>query len=782
MKKIIYILLGLALAAVVAIAALVSLIDPNQFKPQLVEQVRKSTGRELVMEGDIGWRFWPSLGLSLEQVALRNPAGFAEPDLVRFTRGEASVGLLPLLSHKLEIGKVTLSGAHLFIQTKADGSSNLSDLLKASAEPKGEATTSEPVATTPPPASDKQPWQISLQGVELQQASALLQDDRSGTVSRLEQLDLNLGQLAVDQWVPVTLAAKGAQGELAFDLKGSAQLKLAPDASRSELKDVALAGSLSEPTQRLDAFSLKADRLALGEWSSLTLSLQGAQGAADKPTLAGTLEGTLKARLDENRQLLEVSDAVLAAKLGGDALPRPQMQVKLAGFARAELGKQNVTLSNLVMGVDDALLSGNGSVQLGAVPRVEFDLKGEKLDVDGWLGQSAKAAPAAPAAASSGAAAPAGTTAQAAAPAAKALSTAEPDLTALKAVDLAGRLQLGSLRLKGLDLSAVDLQLALAGGQLTLKQFSAGVAGGQVTASGVLDARQQPARYQVHKRVQGVDVRPLLQTLAQTDLLEGKGDLEVEVQGAGLSELALRSRMQGKVNLKLSDGALHGINLAEMIREARATLTGKGADQVKEARKTDFSALTASFRIADGVARSDDIQLFAPALRVKGQGQTALVPETLDFLFLTSVVESSKGQGGKSVDELKDITIPVRIGGHWQAPSYRLDVKELLSNNKLLEEKARKEAERGLKKLLGDKADNEGGEGGGRPVAQGLVQVVTAFRVIAMQSPPRAGSVHCGSLPGKVFKRDAAGVGSKREGCLGRTKMVSLWFYQGADE
>ncbi|GJC06617.1 AsmA family protein [Aeromonas hydrophila] len=716
MKKIIYILLGLALAAVVAIAALVSLIDPNQFKPQLVEQVRKSTGRELVMEGAIGWRFWPSLGLSLEQVALRNPAGFAEPDLVRFTRGEASVGLLPLLSHKLEIGKVTLSGAHLFIQTKADGSTNLSDLLKASAEPKGEATTSEPAATTPPPASDKQPWQISLQGVELQQASALLQDDRNGTVSRLEQLDLNLGQLAVEQWVPVTLAAKGAQGELAFDLKGSAQLKLAPDASRSELKDVALAGSLSEPTQRLDAFSLKADRLALGQWSSLTLSLQGAQGAADKPTLAGTLEGTLKARLDENRQLLEISDAVLAAKLSGDALPRPQMQVKLAGFARAELDKQAVTLSNLVMGVDEALLSGNGSVQLGAVPRVAFDLKGEKLDLDSWLGQPK----AAPVAATSGAAAPAGTKAQTAAPAAKALSTQEPDLTALKAVDLAGRLQLGSLRLKGLDLSAVDLQLALAGGQLTLKQFSAGVAGGQVTASGVLDARQQPARYQVHKRVQGVDVRPLLQTLAQTDLLEGKGDLEVEAQGSGLSEQALRSRMQGKVSLRLSDGALHGINLAEMIREARATLTGKGADQVKEVRKTDFSALTASFRIADGVARSDDIQLFAPALRVKGQGQTALVPETLDFLFLTSVVESSKGQGGKTVDELKDITIPVRIGGHWQAPSYRLDVKALLSNNKLLEEKARKEAERGLKKLLGDKADNEGVKGVADQLLKGL--------------------------------------------------------------
>ncbi|MGE6137145.1 AsmA family protein [Aeromonas rivipollensis] len=716
MKKIIYILLGLALAAVVAIAALVSLIDPNQFKPQLVEQVRKSTGRELVMEGDIGWRFWPSLGLSLEKVQLRNPAGFAEPDLLRFTQGDASVALLPLLSHRLEIGKVTLSGAHLFIQTRADGSSNLSGLVKTSAADKGDGTQSPAGESQPaaPAASEEKPWQISLQGVALVEASALVRDDRSGAVSRLDRLDLDLGQLTPGEWVPVTLAAKGAQGERAFDLKGQAQLKLAREVKASELKDLTLGGSLSEPTQRLDAFSLKADRLALGQWSNLALSLSGAQGAADQPTLAGTLEGTLKARLDQGLQLVEVSDAVLAARLSGDSLPRPQMNLKLAGFARAELDKQTVTLSNLVMGADDALLSGSGAVHLGAVPKVEFDLKGEKLDLDAWLGQAA------PAKTAAAPAAPAKGGDKGAAPAAKALSTMEPDLAALKRVDLAGRLQLGSLRLKGLDLGTVDLQLALAGGQLSLKQFSAAVAGGQVTASGVLDARQQPARYQVHKQVQGVDVRPLLQTLAQNDRLEGKGDLEVQVQGTGLSEQALRSQMQGKLSLRLSDGALHGINLAEMIREARATLTGKGADQVKEARKTDFSALTANFQIANGVARSDDIQLLAPALRVKGQGQSALVPETLDFLFLTSVVESSKGQGGKSVDELKDVTIPVRIGGHWQAPSYRLDVKELLGNNKVLEEKARKEAERGLKKLLGDKADDEQIKGVADQLLKGL--------------------------------------------------------------
>ncbi|ATL91431.1 AsmA family protein [Aeromonas sp. CU5] len=723
MKKIIYIVLGVAVAAVVAIAALVSLIDPNQFKPQLAEQVRNSTGRELVMTGEIGWRFWPSFGLSLEQVALRNPAGFAEPDLVRFEQGEASVALLPLLSHRLEIGKVTLSGAHLFIQTKADGSSNLSGLIKDAAASTATAT-SEPAqpAAAPAAASESQPWQISLQGVALSQASALVQDDRRGTSLRLARLDLDIGQLITGQWVPVTLAAKGSADKLAFDVKGQTQIKLAQEVMASELKDLDLGGSLSAPALRLDNFSIKGDRLALGEWSNLTLALKGAKGEGTQSALAGSLEGTLKGRLDKELKLAELSDVLLTAALEGDALPRPQMKLKLAGFARAELDKQLITLSKLVMSADEALLSGDGTVQLGAVPAITFDLHGDKLDLDSWLAKPTPATTAQPKEAKPAANAPnaAASGNKAATGKSEALSAVEPDLSALKGVDLDGRLQLGSLRLKGLDLGAVDLQVALAKGLLTLKQFSATVAGGQVNANGVLDARQQPATYKVHKQVAGVNIRPLLQILAHSDLLEGKGDLDVQVQGRGLSALALRNQMQGKVTLKLSDGALHGINLPEMIREARATLTGKGAEQVKEARKTDFSALTASFQIADGIARSKDIQLFAPALRVKGEGQTALVPQTLDFLFLTSIVESSKGQGGKDLDELQEITIPVRIGGHWQAPSYQLDVKALLSNNKLLEEKARKEAERGLKKLLGDKADNDAVKGVADQLLKGL--------------------------------------------------------------
>ncbi|MGL5326661.1 MAG: AsmA family protein, partial [Aeromonas sp.] len=538
MKKIVLILLGMAVAALLAIVTLISLINPNQFKPQLTEQVRKSTGRELVMAGEIDWRFWPSLGLSLEKVALRNPAGFAEPDLIRFEQGEASVALLPLLSHRLEIGKVTLSGAHLFIQTKADGSSNLSGLIKDAT-----ADASEPIApTTPAPTADSKPWQISLQGVALSQASALVQDDRTGTSLRLDRLDLDMRQLATDQWVPVTLAAKGSADKLAFDVKGQTQIKLAPEVMASELKDLSLSGSLRAPSLQLDSFSIKGDRLALGEWSNLTLALKGAKVEGQQASLAGSLEGTLKGRLDQEIKLAELSDMVLTATLEGDALPRPQMKLKLAGFARAELDKQLITLSKLVMSADEALLSGDGTMQLGAVPAISFDLKGERLDLDQWLAKSAPTTSAQEKESkSAGASNAAASDNRAATGKSEALSPVEPDLGALKGVDLDGRLQLGNLRLKGLDLGSVDLQVALSKGLLTLKQFKANVAGGLVTAKGKLDARQQPATYTLHKQVAGVNIRPLLQTLAQSDLLEGRGDLDVQVQGRGLSALALRN-------------------------------------------------------------------------------------------------------------------------------------------------------------------------------------------------------------------------------------------------
>lgn len=71
MKKLFISLLGLVVLIVGALLALVLLVNPNQFKPLIVEQAKKQTGLDLVIEGDIGWQFFPSIGFELGKTELK---------------------------------------------------------------------------------------------------------------------------------------------------------------------------------------------------------------------------------------------------------------------------------------------------------------------------------------------------------------------------------------------------------------------------------------------------------------------------------------------------------------------------------------------------------------------------------------------------------------------------------------------------------------------------------------------------------------------------------------
>lgn len=709
MKKLLLIACGLIVAVILGIATLILTIDPNQFKPLLASQVHKSTGRELVIEGPIGWTLWPRFGLTLERAALRNLPGFAEPDLLRVEGATASVAVLPLLTHRLEVGEVRLSGAHLLLQTRPDGSSNL-DALAGSTSAPPHTQSDTPAATSASPKPESANWQIDIEGITLEQASALLLDERSGQRIEIESLNLEIGALAPHSWLPITLELSGRDDAQRFTLQGSAELLPAAEPLASQLRNLELGGSLHSPSLRLDDFRLKAAAFALDKASPLTLNAKGQQAdrafdlqLATTVTLGQTLAGVT----------LQQSD--LKGTLSGQGVPRTPLELGAMGDLKIAFTPFKLDAERLTLQAADLALSGRADITLGTVPHLRFDLQGKTLNLDSWLGSAG--------------AAPAKTTAtpiQSPAPVAAAGKPAtnkgsgEPDLSALKGIELAGSLKLERLEHDTLVLSRPALTLALKGGVLDVQHFSAGVDQGTLQGSGRLDANPAQATYQLNAKATGLQVLPLLQRFAKTDLLSGRANLDLAVNGRGLSAQALRSAIEGKAALKIEDGALHGVNLPEMVREARATLKGQRADYVKESRKTDFSALTADFTLGGGKARSQNIQLFAPALRVHGSGETHLLSEQLDFLFNTSVVGTSKGQGGRDIDALKDVTIPVRIGGNWSQPTYALDIKSLLQGNKVLEDKARKEAERGLNKLLGDKADDPALKGAADKLLKGL--------------------------------------------------------------
>lgn len=135
MKKLSLIVLTVFILVCGSALALVVLVNPNQFKPLLVNQVKAKTGLDLKIDGNIRWQFFPAIGFELGKTELKNPSGFSSVNLFKVDQVEIDISLFGLMEHQLQIGKVRLEGAEVHLETLKNGTSNLDALtLKTSAE------------------------------------------------------------------------------------------------------------------------------------------------------------------------------------------------------------------------------------------------------------------------------------------------------------------------------------------------------------------------------------------------------------------------------------------------------------------------------------------------------------------------------------------------------------------------------------------------------------------------------------------------------------------------
>jgi AsmA protein len=166
----------------------------------------------------------------------------------------------------------------------------------------------------------------------------------------------------------------------------------------------------------------------------------------------------------------------------------------------------------------------------------------------------------------------------------------------------------------------------------------------------------------------------------------------------------MKKALAGTARLQLKDGAIKGFNLAEALRKAKAALGSKSeqaaADQTQ---KTDFSEMSASFTLKNGVARNEDLDVKAPLFRIGGRGDIDVGNSRLDYTTKATVVATSKGQGGADLDKLAGLTVPVHLSGPFDAMKYEVDygaVAADLARSKA-GEKIEKELGSRLKGLLG---------------------------------------------------------------------------------
>ena len=179
----------------------------------------------------------------------------------------------------------------------------------------------------------------------------------------------------------------------------------------------------------------------------------------------------------------------------------------------------------------------------------------------------------------------------------------------------------------------------------------------------------------------GVAMGPLLTDLTGFERLTGTAGINASGEMALSAGDAPLASLDADGDFSIRDGAFQGVNIARLIRAALARIQGEAPPPESQNPSTDFTSLTGSISVRDGVARTDDIAMDSPVLRIRGDGQTDLVEQTIAMSLNVDVVGSLQGQGGRPPEELRGVSIPLRIEGDWADAKIRLDIARVIQES-----------------------------------------------------------------------------------------------------
>ena len=770
-KKLLVAVAVLVVLVVGGLVALATLVDVDRFKPQIEALVKDKLHRTLTIDGKLGLSVFPRIAVELPSTRLSNQAG--DQDAASLASAKVAVALLPLLSGRVEADTIKIDGLKATFERRADGTTNIDDLIGAKKPGAEKAAPAEPNA----PAAGSGPPQFAIGGLELTHAELTYIDRQGGTTAALAPLDLKTGKLAnvvktpIELQVHVTANKPALSGDLA--LKGTADIDLDHGAFGAADLDAKLSGTLSgQPVgatikagklaydtahggasvEKLDAqangtfgtttiesarvqapalaydplrktlaiggldasakgkaadspfdATLTAPKIeasataASGDQVKATVKLGGAQ-KVDASLLVEQLGGSLnqmtigkigiEAHVRQGGRTIDAtlaspatasidSQALALTKLDADIaiddpdLPQKSIKVPLTGLVSVDNSKQAAN-AKLFATVDQSKLDLSAQVHGFAKPHAEFDAEIDKLDLDRYL-------PPPPKPGSAAAVPPGPAAAPVPAPAATG-AAADPkiDLTALKGVDVDGQVRIGALKAKGLQVSSVHVGIKAHGGHLDVAPVTAALYGGTLNASA--DVVADGNRIGAKAALANVSIGPLMKDMIQKDLVDGRGNVNLDVTTAGPTVGSLRRALNGSASAALRDGAIKGVNVAAKLRDAGQLLNPSSGTEQKAAsdsEETDFSELSASYAIKNGIATSSDIDAKSPLLRISGTSTVDIVQQTLDTTLQVAVVGTLTGQNGKQLPQLRGVTVPVRLEGPFDKLAYTIDWRSL---------------------------------------------------------------------------------------------------------
>lgn len=233
-------------------------------------------------------------------------------------------------------------------------------------------------------------------------------------------------------------------------------------------------------------------------------------------------------------------------------------------------------------------------------------------------------------------------------------------LDALKSIDAKMKLGIGVLRLgKGLELTKVDLNLNLKGGQLALAPLGATLSGGTVSGDIKLNASKKAPPLALNLSAKGIDYGRLLTDMEIAEGVAGTLDADINLRGAGTSARAIAAGLNGHIEVIGGEGTIDN-DLMQATGTGMLQMLGGWRQGSSDLR---INCVVARLPVKAGVMTSEAILLDTTTVTVGGNGNVDLRSEALDL----RVTPQAKDAG------LMSLAVPFLVSGTLADPAYGPD-------------------------------------------------------------------------------------------------------------
>ncbi len=366
-KMVSWLVVCVVLLAIGLVIAVTIFVDPNDFREEIAQAVKKQTGRDLNIEGDLELTYYPWLGLSTGKVALANREGFGDTPMLQVDGAKVRAKLLPLLKKQIKIDTVVLESPKIDLQINSDGEPNWGDLVPVSDDKAAEPTGPEDVGAGV--------GALAVNGVEITNGDVRWQDQSAGQNYQISGLTLKTGDVLkgepVELETALNISGDGIPGAVAIALNSTTTADL--DNQKFIFDDL----DFSAKGEGIDA-SVQTPSLSVDAKGGLVDLSSGAIVATYRAIKADLSLGSMN--FDMNTQQLAAVD--IAANVAGtvDGVTGPMISALSLGKLDFNVAGQTAAIEQLSGSFDGAVENVGGPFKVTiASSAVDADLTSQAV-------------------------------------------------------------------------------------------------------------------------------------------------------------------------------------------------------------------------------------------------------------------------------------------------------------------------------------------------------------------------------------------------------------------